>query len=281
MKCGIRKDTRKHQPYYLPAFLLADASPTLNLENCMSKWSLGVALLLAAVAVIPSIGQDGKDEPKAPALKTTKEKISYGIGLNFGRRLAQQKVDIDPAVLAKGIADALANRKPALTQEEIQEAFEEMEAQANAKAKLIGEKNRKDGVAYLATNGKKEGVKSTKSGLQYEVIRSGKGPTPKASDTVSTHYRGRLIDGAVFDSSYEGDEPAATDKPVSFPVNGVIKGWTEALQLMKVGDKWRLHIPSELAYGERGAGADIGPNCTLVFDIELLSVQSAKGENGK
>lgn len=239
----------------------------------MSKWSLGVALLLAVVAVVPTVGQEGKEEPKAPALKTTKDKISYGLGLQIGRNMARQKLDVDPAVVAQGIADALANRKAALTQEEIQEAFEQLEQQMASKAKLAGEKAKQDGAAYLEANGKKEGIKSTKSGLQYQVLRSGKGASPKATDTVSTHYKGRLISGTVFDGSYEGDEPTATDKPVEFPVNGVIKGWTEALQLMKVGDKWRLHIPSELAYGERGAGADIGPHQVLVFDIELISVK--------
>ena len=128
----------------------------------------------------------------------------------------------------------------------------------------------------MAENAKKEGVKSTKSGLQYKVIKSGTGATPKATDSVMTHYKGRLTDGTVFDGSYEGDAPAATDKTVDFPVNGVIKGWTEALQLMKVGDKWQLFIPSELAYGERGAGGDIGPHATLVFEIELIGIKGNK-----
>lgn len=242
----------------------------------MAKWSLGIALLLAAAAVVPTVGQDEKEtkeEVKAPALKTTKEKVSYGIGMNIGRDLARQKLDIDPAILARGIADALANRKSALSPEELQEAFEQLQQQMASKAKLAGEKAKQDGVAYLEANAKKEGIKVTKSGLQYQVLRSGKGATPKATDTVATHYKGRLINGTVFDGSYEGDEPTANDKPVEFPVNGVIKGWTEALQLMKAGDKWRLHIPSDLAYGERGAGGEIGPHQVLVFDIELLEVK--------
>ncbi len=247
----------------------------------MAKWSLGIALLLAAVAVVPTVGQDEKEpkeEVKAPALKTTKEKVSYGIGMNIGRDLARQKLDIDPAILARGIADALANRKSALSPEELQEAFEQLQQQMASKAKLAGEKAKQDGVTYLDANAKKEGIKVTKSGLQYQVLRSGKGATPKATDTVATHYKGRLINGTVFDGSYEGNEPTENDKPVEFPVNGVIKGWTEALQLMKVGDKWRLHIPSDLAYGERGAGGDIGPHQVLVFDIELLEVKGgAKG----
>lgn len=252
----------------------------------MAKWSLGIALLLAAVAVVPTVGQDEKEtkqEVKAPALKTTKEKISYGIGMNIGKDMARQKIDVDPAVLARGIADALANRKPEISAEEIEEAFDQLRQQMASQAKVLAEKNKlagekakQDGAAYLAANAKKEGIKVTKSGLQYQVLRSGKGATPKATDTVATHYKGRLINGTVFDGSYEGDEPTANDKPVEFPVNGVIRGWTEALQLMKAGDKWRLHIPSELAYGERGAGGDIGPHQVLVFDIELLEVKGSK-----
>jgi FKBP-type peptidyl-prolyl cis-trans isomerase FklB len=129
-------------------------------------------------------------------------------------------------------------------------------------------KNKAEGEKFLADNKKKEGIKTTASGLQYKVIKDGTGKTPKATDTVSTHYRGTLISGKEFDSSYKRGEPA------EFPVNGVIKGWTEALQLMKEGAKWQLFIPSELAYGERGAGQDIGPNSTLIFDIELLSVKA-------
>ena len=247
----------------------------------MSKWSQGILLcVLLAAAVVPIVGQEPKEEPKpaagAPVLKTVKEKVSYGVGLNIGRNMAKQKLDVDLAVLAQGIADALSGKKPALTADEIEAAFEQLQTQMEAKSKLAGQKVKDDGLKFLAENAKKEGVKSTKSGLQYKVIKSGTGATPKATDHVATHYKGRLIDGTVFDGSYEGDAPAATDKTVDFPVNGVIKGWTEALQLMKVGDKWQLFIPSELAYGERGAGGDIGPNATLVFEIELIAIKGSK-----
>ncbi len=247
----------------------------------MSKWSNGILLcVLLAAAVVPTVGQESKGEPKpaagAPALKTVKEKVSYGVGLNIGRNMAKQKLDVDLTVLAQGIADALSGKKPALTADEIEAAFEQLQTQMEAKAKLAGQKAKDDGVKFLAENAKKEGVKSTKSGLQYKVIKSGTGATPKATDHVSTHYRGRLTDGTVFDDSYKGDAPTAADKTVDFPVNGVIKGWTEALQLMKVGDKWQLFIPSELAYGERGAGGDIGPHATLVFEIELIGVKASK-----
>ena len=145
----------------------------------------------------------------------------------------------------------------------------EMMAQMETKQKAAGEKNLKDGEAYLAANTKKEGVKATKSGLQYKVLKEGKGKTPKATDSVKVHYHGTLIDGSVFDSSVERGEP------ISFPVGGVIAGWTEALQLMKEGDKWQLVIPSKLAYGEQGPGGKIGPNSTLIFDVELLAVEAA------
>ncbi len=176
-------------------------------------------------------------------------------------------MEIDPAVLAKGIADALAGGKPAMSEKDQQAAMMELQKDAHSRA---GEKNKKEGEEFLATNKKQEGVKTLASGLQYKVVKQGTGATPKATDVVTTHYRGTLINGNVFDSSYDRNEPA------KFPVNKVIPGWTEALQLMKVGDKWRLYIPSDLAYGEKGAGGDIPPNATLIFDIELLDVAKAE-----
>lgn len=206
-----------------------------------------------------------------PDLKDAKQRLSYSIGADIGGNFKRQEIEVDPKVLAIGLADALAG-KTALTEAEIRETLTkfqtEMRGKMEAKRKTDGEKNLKDGEAFLAANAKKEGVKTLPSGLQYKVLKSGSGKTPKATDTVKTHYHGTLIDGTVFDSSVERGEP------VEFPVNGVIPGWTEALQLMKEGDKWQLFVPAKLAYGERGAGGKIGPNSTLIFEVELLSIQA-------
>jgi FKBP-type peptidyl-prolyl cis-trans isomerase FklB len=202
-------------------------------------------------------------------LQDPKLRVSYSIGVDIGTTLKRQEMDIDTKALAAGLADAFAG-KPALSEVETREAISklraDMMAKMQAKDKVAGEKNLKDGEAFLAENGKKEGVKTLPSGLQYKVVKNGQGKSPKATDTVKVHYHGTLIDGAVFDSSVDRGEPT------SFVVNQVIPGWTEALQLMKEGDKWELFIPSKLAYGERGAGGKIGPNATLIFDVELLSV---------
>lgn len=207
-------------------------------------------------------------------LKDDKDKVSYAIGLNIGKSMKQEGLDINPDALAAAMKDVFAGAKTQLTDEEVQAVMQDfqkkmMAKQAAARDEGLG-KNKAEGEKFLADNKKKEGIKTTASGLQYKVITDGKGKTPKATDTVKTHYRGTLINGTEFDSSYKRGEPA------EFPVNGVIKGWTEALQLMKEGSKWQLYIPSELAYGERGAGKDIGPNSTLIFDIELLSVKAAQ-----
>ena len=207
-------------------------------------------------------------------LKSQKDKISYVIGVDIGRNLQKGSIDFDPDILAKGIKDALSGGKPLLTEQEIRETTavfqKELMAKQEEVAKKLGEKNKKEGEAFLAENKKKEGVKTLPSGLQYTVIKEGTGKKPKITDTVTTHYRGTLIDGIEFDSSYR------RGKPASFPVNGVIPGWTEALQLMGEGAKWQLFIPPNLAYGERGAGRDIGPDATLIFEIELISIQEKK-----
>jgi FKBP-type peptidyl-prolyl cis-trans isomerase FklB len=207
-------------------------------------------------------------------LKSQKDKISYIIGMDIGRNLQKGSIDFDPDILAKGIKDALSGGKPLLTEQEIRETTavfqKELMAKQEEVAKKLGEKNKKEGEAFLAENKKKEGVKTLPSGLQYKVIKEGTGKKPKITDTVTTHYRGTLIDGIEFDSSYR------RGKPASFPANGVIPGWTEALQLMGEGAKWQLFIPPNLAYGERGAGRDIGPNATLIFEIELISIQEKK-----
>ncbi len=196
-------------------------------------------------------------------LKNQKEKVSYIFGLNIGNSMRMQSIDIDPNILAKGIAVALAGAKPVLTDQEIQETMVAFQKEMMAKEKERGE-------AFLAENKKKEGVKTLSSGLQYKVIKAGTGKKPKLNDTVTVHYRGTLINGTEFDSSYKRGQPA------TFQVSGVIPGWTEALQLMEQGAKWQLFIPSNLAYGERGAGGVIGPNATLIFELELISIQEKK-----
>jgi FKBP-type peptidyl-prolyl cis-trans isomerase FklB len=207
----------------------------------------------------------------APELKTDKEKLSYSIGMDIGGKLKQQSIDVDPELLAKGLKDSYGGGKTILTEDEARQAFMEFQQRQMAKQaeanRVLGEKNKADGEKFLAENAKKEGVKTLPSGLQYKVITPGKGKSPKATDTVTTNYRGTLIDGTEFDSSYKRGQPA------TFPVSGVIPGWTEALQLMKEGAKWELYLPSSLAYGDRGAGKEIGPNATLIFDVELISIK--------
>jgi len=211
----------------------------------------------------------------AAAPTSKKDKISYSIGMDIGTSLKRQGLDLNADELAAGLKDSLSGGKTKLTGDEVKQILtdfqQEMQAKAQERTQQLSEKNKKDGEAFLAENKKKPGVKTLPSGLQYKVITDGKGPTPKETDTVSTNYKGTLIDGTEFDSSYKRGEPA------TFPVNGVIKGWTEALQLMKVGSKWQLFIPPDLAYGPRGAGQVIGPNATLVFEVELLSIGDKSG----
>jgi len=217
----------------------------------------------------------GAAKTAAPlALKTDKEKQSYAMGMNLGLGLKRQQMTLDPALVARGMKDVLAGSKTALTEDEARASIQQLQTDVRqkmeAKAKEAGAGNRKEGEEFLASNKSKEGVVALPSGLQYKILKEGTGPKPTASDTVSCNYRGTLISGKEFDSSYKRGEPA------SFPVNGVIKGWTEALQLMPVGSKWQLFIPPDLAYGDRGAGADIGPGETLIFEVELLSIAEQK-----
>ena len=198
------------------------------------------------------------------------DRASYIIGLNLGQSLKSQDVPVTMDLIIQGLKDGLGGSNPLLTQEEIQAAMQEFQAQLmtaqQEKMKVAGEANMKSSQAFLDENKKKATVKTTTSGLQYEVLTEGSGESPKPTDQVTVHYRGTLPDGTVFDSSYDRGEPA------TFPVNGVIPGWVEALQLMKPGAKYKLAIPPALAYGERGAGGDIGPNQALVFEVELISV---------
>ncbi len=203
-------------------------------------------------------------------LQSQLQKVSYIIGLDIGRNLANQGIEIEAQALSAGVADALSDAEPKLSEAEVQSimtAFQtEMEAKQADLKSVESDKNVADGKAFLEINRMKDGVVTLASGLQYREVKTGSGKSPKASDKVTTHYKGTLIDGTVFDSSYDRGEPA------TFPVNGVIAGWTEALQLMKEGSVWELFIPANLAYGTRGAGAKIGPNATLVFTVELLNV---------
>jgi FKBP-type peptidyl-prolyl cis-trans isomerase FklB len=235
---------------------------------------LGITVCLLGLLATACFSQD-LPAPKTGGgsqFKTTKDKASYGIGLNIGRNIQEAGLDVNLVLLLKGLSDAIENRELAISERELNSAIETFERDNAAaqveRQKAVGEKNKRDGQAFLAANKSKTGVQTLPSGLQYKVLKSGTGASPKVTDTVSTHYRGTLIDGTVFDSSYESGQA------VSFPVGGVIRGWTEALQRMKVGDKWQLFIPSELAYGPRGAGRLIGPDAVLIFELELLSVEN-------
>jgi len=202
--------------------------------------------------------------------QTVEQQASYAIGINFAKSLEMQGIKLDTNNLIQGIKDGINGNKMALTNAEMEQALETYKKQLIAKQqeakKSQSSKNKQLGDAFLAANKSKDGVVTLKSGLQYKVIKSGNGPSPKLTDKVTTHYRGTLIDDTEFDSSY------SRNKPTSFPVNGVIPGWTEALQLMHKGDKWQLFIPSKLAYGERSVGNIIQPNSTLIFEIELLEI---------
>lgn len=206
-----------------------------------------------------------------PQLKDQKDKASYSIGYDIGATFKKQNVELNADALMAGLKEGLVGKEATLSKEEREktlEAFQkEMMEKQVAASKEAATKNAAEGEKFLVENKKKEGVKTTASGLQYKVLKEGSGPSPKETDTVVTNYKGTLLDGTEFDSSYKRNEPA------SFPVNRVIKGWTEALQLMKPGAKYQLFIPSTLAYGERGAGRDIGPNATLIFEVELLSIK--------
>jgi FKBP-type peptidyl-prolyl cis-trans isomerase len=247
--------------------------------------SLGNALAQQTpAATTPQAMQGSNPATKTPAkrpataartaaplvLKTQKEKFSYALGMSQGKRMAEglrkQSVPFDPAILARGMKDGLAGGKTLLTDEEAQAALMEQQKEMQAKMKESGAANKKVGDAFLAENKTKEGVVTLPSGLQYKIITAGTGPKPTASDSVVCNYRGTFIDGKEFDSSYKRGQPA------TFPVTGVIKGWTEALQLMPVGSKWQLFIPSDLAYGDTGRPG-IEPSSTLVFEVELLSIE--------
>jgi FKBP-type peptidyl-prolyl cis-trans isomerase FklB len=220
-----------------------------------------------------STTKTGQSKTAAPlVLKTDKDKQSYAIGLNVGKSLHRDDVDVDPNIVVRGLRDALAGGKPLMTDDEIKATMTALQADVRkkqeVKMQLAAETNKKEGDAFLASNKNQDGVVTLPSGLQYKILKEGDGPKPTATDSVVCNYRGTLLNNTEFDSSYKRGQPA------TLRVNGVIKGWTEALQLMPVGSKWQLFIPPDLAYGARGAGGPIGPNATLIFEIELLSIQT-------
>ena len=231
--------------------------------------------LCLVFAVSPVFGEDKAEVKAQPEvkpqseLKTEKDKLSYALGADMGTNMKKFEIDVNADLYMKGMKDTISGSNVLLTEQEIKEVImslqKNLQAKQQEKAKAQGEKNKKDGETFLAENKKKEGVKTLPSGLEYKVITAGKGKSPKDTDTVTVHYKGTLMDGTEFDSSYKRGEPA------SFPVNGVIKGWTEALQLMKEGSKWQLFIPANLAYGESGRPG-IPPNAVLIFDVELIKI---------
>lgn len=215
-----------------------------------------LSMLLASVPVFAAEGQSKADE-----------KLSYAIGVLFGRNMALD-VDVNTDAFLQGVRDVLTDAKLKYTPEEMQQVVNAFREQQMAAQQQAGQKNATDGKAFLDANGRKQGVVTTASGLQYKVIKAGAGPRPGATNTVVVHYRGKLIDGREFDSSYSRNEPT------TLKLDGVIKGWQEAVQLMPMGSKWEIYVPAALGYGERGAGQNIGPNATLIFEIELLEIKA-------
>ncbi len=226
---------------------------------------------LAAAVVMAGLVLAGCNAEKAEVaqeLKTPAQKASYGIGLNMGQSLVQEGMtDLDPKAVALGLEDAMGKKEQRLKDEELVEAFAFLQKRAEEQKAALTEESSKAGKKFLEENAKREGVISTASGLQYEVLTKADGATPKATDVVSVHYEGRLVDGTVFDSSIQ------RGSPIDLPVSGVIAGWVEALQLMHVGEKVKLFIPSDLAYGDQSPSPAIPPNSVLVFDLELLSIK--------
>jgi FKBP-type peptidyl-prolyl cis-trans isomerase FklB len=254
----------------LVANLQAQQAPTQNTPPASTgKTASGAKATGAATA----------NQRSATTLQTDKEKLSYAMGMNIGTSLHQQSahVEIDPQILARGISDALAGGKMMLTEQEAQAVLDKLQQQLRAaqeeKQQAAAEANKKEGEAFLAANKTKEGVVTLPSGLQYKILRQGTGPKPALTDTIVCNYKGTFINGKVFDSSYDSGQP------ITIPVSHVIKGFTEALQLMPVGSQWELVLPPDLAYGDAGAGEDIGPGSTIILTVELLAIEApgAKG----
>jgi FKBP-type peptidyl-prolyl cis-trans isomerase FklB len=224
-----------------------------------------LAVVLAMALAGAASAQD------APELKSPKEKLSYALGMNLGNQFKTQSIEINPDVFVQGLKDTMSGGKALMTEEQAIAAISELQKELAQKQQVqmtaIAEKNKAEGQAFLTKNKTAESVVTLPSGLQYKIMKAGEGKKPVLDDTVVCNYRGTLINGMEFDSSYKRNEPA------TFPLKGIIKGWTEALQLMPVGSKWQIFVPSELAYGERGAGGSIPPNATLIFEVELLSIK--------
>jgi FKBP-type peptidyl-prolyl cis-trans isomerase FklB len=225
---------------------------------------------LTPLAVLAFVAPALADNPVV--LKDQRDKASYSIGVKIGADLKANALDLNSEALATGLQDGISGAKPQLSDKERADslmAFEQdLQKKEIEQLKQLAEKNKKEGAEFLAANKAKEGVKTLPSGLQYKVLAEGKGTQPKPTDQVTVNYRGTFLDGTEFDSSYKRGEP------ITFPVNGVIKAWSEALPLMKTGAKWQLFVPAELAYGEKGAGRAIGPNSTLIFEVELVGIKS-------
>jgi FKBP-type peptidyl-prolyl cis-trans isomerase len=240
---------------------------------------LALAILLIGLVACQKAGAPAVKAVSKQDLDSQQKKVSYAIGLDIGQNFKSRAMEIDLDILSQGMRDGLKAQKPLLSPEEIQKVMgqfqQDMMKIEQEKRTAVGQVNKVKEEAFLKENAGKPGIRSTASGLQYKVITEGKGPRPLESDTVKVHYRGTLVDGTEFDSSYKRNEPAV------FPLKGVIKGWTEALQLMKVGSKYQFFIPSSLAYGENGAGQVIAPNSTLIFEVELLGIEKPAPEAKK
>ena len=228
------------------------------------------SVMLTCLFVLILLGCS-RDKQKNIALKTEADKVSYSLGMNIATGLKRQGVEINSDVFAKAVNDVINGEKTMLTEEEMREILRNYQKGLREKMRkekeVIGEKNQKEGTIFLEANKKKEGVITLPSGLQYKILKEGTGKFPKPTDTITCNYKVTLIDGTVFDSSYE------RNKPATFTLNRVIKGWQEALPLMKIGSKWELYVPGELGYGKRGSGQKIGPDATLIFEIELISIK--------
>src|ERR1700704_1486645 len=267
----------------LPGTAQAQQAPAANTQQAPAAKAAPAPTAGAQKAPAAKTGQTAKPRTQPVlTLKTPKDKASYAVGLNVGRNLGaqlhQQSVEVDQAILLRGVKDALAGGKTLLTDDEVKAALTQLQTEVRTrqqekmkveqeKMKVAADENKKEGADFLAANTSKEGIITLPSGLQYKILTEGTGPKPTATDTVVCNYQGTLINGTEFDSSYKRGQP------LSIQVNGVIKGWTEALLLMPVGSKWQLFIPSELGYGDRGSGPVIGPGATLIFEVELLSIQ--------
>jgi FKBP-type peptidyl-prolyl cis-trans isomerase FklB len=259
------------KPLLLAIFLAGSIALTYGQTTTPPPATKPAAKKPATSGAAKTTGTKPATAAAAPALNTKKEKVSYAIGADLGGKLKSSSIDVDPNILTRALKDALTGTKPAMTDDEIHATLtdltKDLQAKQAAVTKEKSEQNKKDGEAFLTANKTKEGVVALPSGLQYKIIKAGTGPKPTAADTVMCNYKGTLLDGKEFDSSYKRGQPA------TFPVGGVIKGWTEALQMMPVGSTWQLFIPADLAYGDRQAGPDITPGSTLVFEVELMSIQ--------